>query len=290
MKKFIYFIIVVAFYLVCYYYDDSSIKEEYKISSDGNLIIRYLDVGQADSILIENNSKFMLIDAGNNSDGDLLVDYFKKLGIKEFEYVVATHPHEDHIGGMDDVINNFSVKNFYMSDVVTTTKTFEDMIDAVENNVFKVSIPEIGDEFNFSDLYFKVLHVGDESYDDLNDVSICLSLGFGKNKFIFMGDASSKVEDMIIDRGYNITSDVLKVGHHGSSYSSSINFLKEVKPKYSIISVGEGNTYSHPHSQTISLLNKVNSEIYRTDLDGTIIVTSDGENIKVIKDEVCLNG
>ena len=104
MKKFIYFIIVVAFYLVCYYYDDSSIKEEYKISSDGNLVIRYLDVGQADSILIENNSKFMLIDAGNNSDGDLLVDYFKKLGIKEFEYVVATHPHEDHIGGMDDVI------------------------------------------------------------------------------------------------------------------------------------------------------------------------------------------
>lgn len=290
MKKIIYFIIVVAFYLVCYYYEGSSVKEEYKISSDGNLVIRYLDVGQADSILIENNSKFMLIDAGNNSDGELLVDYFKKLGIKEFEYVVATHPHEDHIGGMDDVINNFSVKNFYMPDVVTTTKTFEDMLDAVENNVFKVSVPEVGEEFNFSDLYFKVLHVGDENYDDLNDVSICLSLSFGKNKFIFMGDASSKVEDMIIDRGYNITSDVLKVGHHGSSYSSSINFLKEVKPKYSIISVGEGNSYSHPHSQAISLLNKVNSEVYRTDLDGTVIVTSDGENIKVIKDEVCLNG
>ena len=210
MKKIIYFILVVGIYLLCYYYEDNSIKEEYKISSDGNLVIRYLDVGQADSILIENNSKFMLIDAGNNSDGKLLVDYFKKLGIKEFEYVVATHPHEDHIGGMDDVISNFSVKNFYMPDVVTTSKTFEDMITAVEDNVFKVSVPEVGEEFNFSDLYFKVLHVGDESYDDLNDVSICLSLGFGKNKFIFMGDASSKVEDMIIDRGYNIASDVLK--------------------------------------------------------------------------------
>ena len=105
-----------------------------------------------------------------------------------------------------------------------------------------------------------------------------------------MGDDSSKVEELIIDRGYNITSDVLKVGHHGSSYSSSINFLKEVKAKYAIISVGEGNSYAHPHSQAIGLLNKVNSETYRTDLDGTVIVTSDGENIKVIKDEVCLNG
>ncbi len=289
MKKIIGFILVVVFYLVCYYYNDNVI-EEYKISSDGSLVIRYLDVGQADSILIENNSKYMLIDAGNNIDGELLVNYFKELGIKEFEYVVATHPHEDHIGGMDEVINNFLVKNFYMPDVVTTSKTFEDMINAIEDNVFKVSIPSVGEEFNFGDLHFKVLHVGDENETDLNDSSIVLSLGYGKNKFLFMGDASSEVEEKILDRGFDIKSDVLKVGHHGSSYSSSVNFLNEVKAQYAIISVGKGNSYSHPHGQTITLLNKVNSEIFRTDEDGTIVVSSDGENIKITKSEVCLNG
>ena len=290
MKKFIYFIIVVGFYLLCYYYDNNSVKEEYKISSDGSLIIRYLDVGQADSILIENDSKYMLIDAGNNSDGDLLVDYFNKLGIKEFEYIVATHPHEDHIGGMDDVLNNFKVKNFYMPDVVATSKTFSDMLDALDANNYNVLIPNIGDEFNFSDLYFKVLHVGDETYKDVNDTSIVVSLGYGKNKFLFMGDASSEVEEEIINRGYDLESDVLKVGHHGSTYSSSSSFLNKVKPSYSIISVGEGNSYYHPHSKALDLLEKVSSEVYRTDLDGTIVVTSDGENIKIIKDEVCLNG
>ena len=258
-----------------------------KVVTKGNLDVYYFDVGQADSILLANDDKYMLIDAGNNADGKNIVNYLKKLGVKKIDYLVATHAHEDHIGGMDDVINSFDIGTFYMPDVVTTTKTFEDLIIALEDNNVKVDTPNIGDIFLLGGCKFEVLHLDDDE-SDLNNTSIVLRGLYGNNSFLFMGDATSEVEKEILNS--NIDSDVLKVGHHGSRYSSSVNFLKKVTPKYSIISVGEDNSYNHPHSVTFTKLEEVLSSVYRTDIDGTIFVTSDGKDIKIEKMDLSLNG
>lgn len=254
-------------------------KEEPKIAKEvsGDLNIQFLDVGQADAILIQNKGVNMLIDAGNNEDGELLVDYFNDLGIESFEYVVGTHAHEDHIGGMDDIINNFEVKTFYMPDAVTTTMTYEDVLISLEEKEIKYSVPSIGEEFYLNDAYFEVLYVGtDES--DLNDTSIVLKLTYGENEFLFMADASSNVEERLIDQDIDV--DLLKVGHHGSEYSTTDEFLKKTTPSYAIIMVGEKNSYNHPTPQTLSRLRNSNVKVYRTDESGTILVTSDGKELK----------
>lgn len=260
-------------------------KVEYRIEEttptinqtvDGNFHIYYIDVGQADCILIENNKKYALIDAGNNEDGPKLVQYFNSLGITDFEYVIGTHAHEDHIGGMDDIINNYNIKHFYMPDVVTTTKTFEDIIDSLENKQYNFETPEIDSSFNLADSTFKVLYIGSES-QDLNDTSIILKLTYHKTSYLFTGDTTSKIEKQILDK--DLKSDVLKVAHHGSQYSNSAQFLKAVEAKYAIIEVGKNNEYNHPQSVVLNKLKKLNTKIYRTDKDGTIILTSDGENI-----------
>lgn len=249
------------------------------------LTVSFVDVGQADCTLIENAGKYALIDAGNNEDGPLLVKYFESLGIKGFEYVFATHAHEDHIGGMDDIINNFKIKNFYMPDAITTTKTFEDVLTALENNKVTFKTPTTGETFELQaevPATFTVLSVNsDES--NLNDTSIVLKLKYNTTTFLFMGDASSKIENAILDK--SIQSDVLKVGHHGSKTSTSNRFLEKVNPKYAVISVGKGNSYSHPNIETLNRLAKKDVKVYRTDELGTIIAKSNGtiinfENVK----------
>ena len=261
--------------------------ESETVFKDENLKIYYLDVGQADSILINNKDKYMLIDAGNNADGEKLVNYFNTLGIKKFDYVVGTHAHEDHIGGMDDIINNFEIDTFYMPNAITTTKTFEDVLDALENKQIAFNTPEINKSFKFSNANITTLYTGTNT-SDLNNTSIVLKLDYGSNSFLFTGDATSSIEKQIIDK--DIKSDVLKVGHHGSSYSSSISFIDKVNPKYAIISVGKNNIYHHPSDITINKLNDRNIKIYRTDIDGTILLTSDGSNIKFKKIQTDTNG
>lgn len=247
-----------------------------KLKVDGNLNVYYFDVGQADSIVIENNGVYMLIDAGNNADGENLVNYFREMGITKFEYVIGTHAHEDHIGGMDNILNNFEIGHFFMPDVVTTSKTFEDVITALENNEIAFETPEIGEIFIIGGCKFEVLHVGSED-DDLNDTSIVVRGLYGNTSFLFMGDATSNVEKNLLNS--NVNSDVLKVGHHGSRYSSSVNFLNIVTPEYAIISVGEDNSYDHPHDVALNRIADSGAKIYRTDHDGTIIATSDGEEV-----------
>ena len=165
-----------------------------------------------------------------------------------------------------------------MPDVVTTSKTFEDLITALEENEVSLQVPNIDDMFILGGCKFKVVHIDNEA-DELNDTSIVLRGLYGDTSFLFMGDATSNVENNILDS--NIDSDVLKVGHHGSRYSTLNKFLNKVTPSFSIISVGEDNSYGHPYSSTVTKLKKVNSLVYRTDIDGTIIVSSDGENIHV---------
>lgn len=248
-------------------------KTEDVINSKELLNVYFLDVGQADSILLENDHHYMLIDAGNNEDGAKLVTYFKNLGITKFDYVIGTHAHEDHIGGMDDIIKNFEIGTFYMPDVITTTKTFEDVLDALEQKQIAFETPNVAQTFNFNNTSVTTLSVTDNE-KDLNNTSIVLKVKYKNTSFLFTGDMESKIESQILTQ--NIKSNVLKVGHHGSRYSTSKAFLEKVSPTYAVISVGKNNTYNHPNEETLERLQAKNIKVYRTDQNGTIIASSNG--------------
>ena len=252
-------------------------KTEDVIFADENTLnVYFIDVGQADCILLNDNNEYSLIDAGNNEDGEKLVKYFKDLGITKFKYVFGTHAHEDHIGGMDNIIENFQIEHFYMPDAITTTRTFEEVLDALEEKNIAFETPKEDENLTFSDTDFKVLHVGKDK-KDLNNTSIVLKLTYKNTSYLFMGDATSSVEKDILDK--DIKSDVLKVGHHGSRYSTSLEFLKKVSPEYAVISLGENNTYKHPHEEILKRLEEQNIQIYRTDKQGTILAKSNGSII-----------
>lgn len=271
---------------------EDNIKEVSK-STNNNIVttdlqIYFFDVGQADSILITNNGHNMLIDAGNNNDGEKLVKYIKELGITKFDYVVGTHPHEDHIGGMDNIINSFDIDKVFLPNAITTTKTFEDVIEAIEKkDNLGITVPTIGDTFNLGEAKFEVMYVG-ENTSDLNDTSIVLKMTFGNYSYLFMGDASTNVEKELLNKDIDIT--VLKVGHHGSRTSTSEEFLEKTTPDYAIISVGKNNTYNHPSEETIQQLKKYTDKIYRTDELGTILLKSDGIKIEISNLETDTDG
>ena len=206
---------------------------------------------------------------------DVGVEYFKSLGITKFKYVIGTHLHEDHIGGMDYIIKNFDIEHYYMPDVTSEYMTFTEVVDSLKNKNIKWEVPEIDSTFNIGEAKFTVLWISKDE-EEINDTSIVLKLDFKNTSYLFTGDATKNVELKILDK--DIKSDILKVSHHGSSDASSAQFLKLVEPKYAIISVAKINDYHHPHDITLKKLNELNIKTYRTDEDGTIVVSSDGEN------------
>lgn len=280
VRKIIYFLFIFVAISI-YLYDNFKSSSAYHYYGN-NIYVHFIDVGQADSILITCKDESMLIDAGNNDDGDMLVNYFKNMGINSFKYVVGTHAHEDHIGGMDDIIDNFDIGTFYMPDVITTTKTFEDVLDSLEKKNYYFDTPKTDSEFNVCDASFKVIYVGDNE-DDLNSTSIVLKMKHGNNTFLFTGDMTSEVESKVINK--DISADVLKVAHHGSNTSSSKAFLDKVRPKYAIISCGLNNKYNHPHDVILKRLKNIDASIYRTDEVGTIVMESDGNVLKVTSEK-----
>lgn len=245
---------------------------------DSTLEIYFFDVGQADSILIKEKDYTTLIDGGNQSDGENLVKYLQEeLNINDIDILVGTHPHEDHIGGLPDIISSLSIGKIYLPNATTTTKIFEKLLDTIAEKNYKITVPKVDEEINLNNMNFKVLYTGtDES--DLNNTSIVLKLEYGKTSYLLTGDATDKTEEKILDK--DIEADVLKVGHHGSSYSSTEAFLNKVNPQYAIIQVGKDNKYNHPTKTTLDKLKEKNIKIYRTDEDSTIKLTSDGTNIK----------
>lgn len=257
---------------------------------DQKLSVHFIDVGQADSIFIKQGSHYMLIDGGNNDDGDLVVNYLKSEGVDRLEYIIATHPHEDHIGGLDDVINNFEVEKVLMPNKTTTTKTYENFLIAIKNRQEKMreegkdvtlkKIPKVNETYTFGNASFTVLAPNSKDYgDNYNNYSIVIKMIFGDNSFLFTGDAEITSEKEIISAGYNLKSDLLKVGHHGSHTSTSKEFLEAVSPKYAVISVEKNNKYNLPKKSVMNRLKDAGVVIYRTDETGSIVATSDGKNI-----------
>ena len=256
------------------------------VSADSKLQIYYFDVGQADSCLVIADGQTMLIDAGNNEDGPLLVNYISGLGIQRIDYLVGTHPHEDDFGGMDDIINSFEIGRIYMPDVTTTTTTFQSVLEAISNKGLSITRCEIGNTFGIGDGICTIMSVENEEQSDLNLNSIVIHLAYGEKTFLFMGDSEKYNEDKISWSKV----DVLKVGHHGSDTSSSEKFINTVRPETAIISVGTNNTYGHPSSTVLERLEGVGATVYRTDQQGTILITSDGKTYSVQSFVTALDG
>lgn len=249
------------------------------------LTVRFLDIGQGDSILLEfSDGKFMLIDAGVYTNKKAVLNNLDKYGVKELEYMVLTHFDADHIGAAAEVINGYTVKNVIMPDSAATTKTFDNLLTALENHEeVKVIKGEAGLKFEVNGAKFEVISPFDTHGKTANETSVVILMTYSDIKMLFMGDAEVENEEEILNRytsGY-IKADLIKIGHHGSATSSSRVFLQAVSPKYAVISCGRDNQYKHPHQVTLDSLADLNITCYRTDLQGTITVNTDGVDLTI---------
>ena len=257
---------------------ESDDKTSVSTFSGDTLRVNYIDVGQGDSIFIQlPNKETMLIDAGEAYEVDNVINYLNNLGIKKIDYVVGTHPHTDHIGGLEEVINTFDVGTIYMPKVSSNSKTFEDLLTTISNKGLKVKTAKSGVVVLSEDnLKLEFIAPNSDNYSNLNNYSAVLKLTYLDNTFLFMGDAETLSEDEITS---DVDADVIKVGHHGSDSSSSVEFVKKVSPEYAIIMVGEGNSYNHPYQSIIDRYESVGAKVLRTDLDGNIVCDSDGVDV-----------
>ncbi len=287
MKKSIGYLIVLFIVIICYFFfNDSYAVLEKEVSSLDNpyIEVHFLDVGQGDSIFIEiNNSKTMLIDASTSSYGNFIIDYINSLGYDRIDYLIATHPHADHIGSMQDIVLEYDIGDIYMPKVSTNTKTYENLLTAIDDKNLTIKKAYKGVKIIDEDeLDVSILSPTKDEYDNLNNYSAVLKLTYKNVSYLFMGDSEEEVEENILD---DVKADVIKIAHHGSNSSSSLEFLKKVSPTYAVISVGEDNSYNHPHKEVLDRLEEIGSTVYRTDLDGNIIISTDGNKIMIDKEK-----
>ncbi|NLJ97576.1 MAG: MBL fold metallo-hydrolase [Clostridiales bacterium] len=246
------------------------------------LKVHIIDVGQGDAILIESDNQYMLIDAGEKGMSNIVIDYLEETGVNELDYVIATHPHSDHIGGLADVIDYYHVDKIIMPDVVHTSKTFENLLDTISENELKITKPIIGNEYTIGEATFVIIAPNSSYYDALNNYSVGIKLIYKENSFIFAGDAEKESEYEMLECGIDLDADVLKLSHHGSTTSSSQRFLDAVTPSIAIVSAGIDNQYGHPHAEILQAIKERKITLYRTDKEGTIILKADGENIVAV--------
>lgn len=282
--KYIYYIIIsiiLLFQLLLNSYDDNIKK-----NNSGKLVVDFIDVGQGDAILITSlDGTTMLIDAGDNSEENRIVQYLKGQGIQKIDYVVGTHPHADHIGGLDAVIENFEIGQIYMPKKSHTTKTFKDVLLAVKNKAYTIQTAKAGVKFELGPgvNIEMVAPVGD-TYEEMNNYSAVIRLSYNDISFLFTGDAEKISEYEMLELQHALKSTVLKVGHHGSVTSTTEEFLQEVDPQYAVIFSRKNNDYGHPHRETIEKLDAANIEYFNTQISGTIRAITDGQMIEWIEE------
>lgn len=246
----------------------------------GKLTVSFIDVGQAESILVAYEDETMLIDGGNVADGETVCTYLHSRGIDSLDYVVCTHAHEDHVGGLTDVMNTFTVTDaVFVPSLSASTKCYTDFLDACNEQNLQPRTPAVGSYFMLGDCRIDVLGCALTNNTDVNNSSVVLKLTYGKTSVLFTGDAESKAEAAILNKGYSPSATLLNVGHHGSDTSTSATFLQAVAPEFAVISCGTDNSYGHPHTETLTRLRNADVITYRTDLQGTVLVTSNSKTL-----------
>lgn len=239
------------------------------------LYVHFLDVGQGDCALIACGGEYMLIDGSTVSAGDKIVSYLRDAGVKSLDYIVCTHAHADHCGALDRAAEEFGAETFFVSPYPGSSKTYDIMLENLDALGIEETVPMLGESFSLGEAVFEFIGPL-EDYGDANSGSLVLRLTYGNTAFLFTGDMESDAEKDLLENGTELKCDVLKVGHHGSSTSTSYRFLYEADPRIAVISCGEGNKYGHPHEETMSLLKDADVTVYRTDKQGDIVLFSDG--------------
>lgn len=248
-------------------------------SSAGQMQVHFIDVGQGDATLIACDGHYMLIDAGNNDKGTTVQSYLMSQGVEKLDYVIGTHPDADHIGGLDVVIYKFDCDTIIMPDVANDTRTYDDVVQAMKSKGYQTTYPVVGETYTLGGATFTIVAPNADYGNDMNDWSVGVLVQNGNNRFLFTGDAEEKAEEDILNNGIDISADVYAAAHHGSKTATSQAFLDKVSPTYVVISAGEGNKYGHPHAEVLNRLRAAGISVFRTDEQGTIVATSDGNDI-----------
>ena len=270
---------------------ESNEENSLSVSLDGDLHIYILDVGQGSACLIQNGEHYMLIDAGENTCEELIVQYLNDLNVTHLEYLIGTHPDSDHVGGLDAVIDNFNIETVFLSGITDKdTKTCKDVLASLESKGLTYSTPSVGETYFLGDATFLIL-APSKHYEDANDNSIALKLTYGEFDFVTTGDCERDAENDICDLDYDLNAEVYNAGHHGSSNASSEELIDRIQPDVVTISCGKDNKYKHPHDKTLKRFNDRDISVYRTDEVGTIEIISDGNsfNINGTKIETSIN-
>lgn len=241
--------------------------------------IHFLDVGEADAALVLCDNKAMLIDGGDREDSSLIYAYLKNYNVTHLDYIIASHAHEDHVGGLAGALNFATVGTAYCPVTEYNTKAFSNFKKYLEKQDVEITIPTAGDTFTLGSASVEILAPINYEQSKHNNLSIVLKIVYGNTSFLFTGDAEREEEYEILEAGYDLKCTLLKVCHHGSDTSTTYPFLREIMPKYAIVSAGKDNPYGHPSEATLSKLRDADVTVYRTDLSGTIICTSDGETV-----------
>lgn len=255
------------------------------VTCEENLTVNFIDVGQGDCVFISSDGTNMLIDCGEASESAVVINYLNKLGVRKIDYVIGTHPHSDHMGGMADIISSFSIGEVIMphlaDDDIPTTRYFENFLDACSEKGLYITEAQRGRVITLGEAKAEFIAPVSNNYSGANNYSIGILLTHGNNDFLFTGDAEKLAEEEMLETGRLEHVRVYKAGHHGSDTSSSEDFIRAISPDYAVIMCGAGNSYGHPHDEVVKRLAEYTRNIYRTDLCGTVTFESDGINLQI---------
>lgn len=252
-----------------------------EIADNSTFAVHYIDVGQGDATFVVCDGASLLIDGGKPEKSNTIVAYLRKLNIDSLDYMVCTHADEDHVGGLSGALSVMGVKNIFAPETEKSTRAYQNFKNKAAEQNTEIQHPVCGSMFELGSSIAQFVGPVTENTNEVNNTSLVLKITYGNTKFLFCGDAERDEEQDILNAGYDISADVLKIGHHGSHNSTTYVWLREIMPKYAIISVGKDNSYGHPTEEVLSRLRDAEVKLYRTDLQGDIIATSDGNTVSI---------